>query len=500
MTTSAGMMLFLGLLCLFLQNVATSELGVVVGDGAASQLLRHAAQLLLAEPRHVELLMTSREDPGLSPLAAVDMNALVGYRNLSLHFEDRALRFNFDQMRLRSSANISHLLWPLDIGEHQLDVDLDLPRGEVKMMIGEETMSMAECLLHEPKLAGHLGGQWMVEGAMSVLGYLFSPTLDSTLCYLLSHYFADIPHSNIMRFPIHSLLPPKAREFLAHNETNLFYRLRSVDIHEHQMTVRAIVEWNRQADESDPFAASNTSQFEMELKGDDRVTIWLEDTVLNELINQVEWSFEWMSEKIPVTSPMIPADSRDFLQTLCTECYFLLNVSASGIPQIQATNESLVLEKTDRINLRVVNADRNVTSVFVSFVLKIQAQLQPTFDNGVLRTLVQLLDTDIKMEESGAFPGNWGLFMQDLMRGMILDMLWPELKHAIEEVSYGKGLRVSQHCGWDPARSEIDIAEGAFSITTRLALNDLDLERCEREMKSAIPNTSKLFQKLNPTA
>ncbi|CAJ0565630.1 unnamed protein product, partial [Mesorhabditis spiculigera] len=238
MTTSAGRMLFLGLLCLFLQNVATSELGVVVGDGAASQLLRHAAQLLLAEPRHVELLMTSREDPGLSPLAAVDMNAVVGYRNLSLHFEDRALRFNFDQMRLRSSANISHLLWPLDIGEHQLDVDLDLPRGEVKMLIGEETMSMAECLLHEPKLAGHLGGQWMVEGAI-----------------------------NIMRFPIHSLLPPKAREFLAHNETNLFYRLRSVDIHEHQMTVRAIVDHFFSTDESDPFATSNTRQFGMELKG-----------------------------------------------------------------------------------------------------------------------------------------------------------------------------------------------------------------------------------------
>ncbi|CAJ0570822.1 unnamed protein product, partial [Mesorhabditis spiculigera] len=442
-------------------------LNLVLSSGTGrlclTQHLRHAAQLLLAV-RRAFVDDDTVKHPGLSPasrrrhecrwLATGSVRCTSRTGHCGLLF-DQGTTTTFC---LRSSPTFHTLFAGLSIlAEHQLDVDLDS--------------------LFAHRWPAILVANRMVEGAMSVLRLpVFpNPRLDPLLRFYRAT-FAGIPHSNIMRFPIHSLLPPQAREFLAHNETNLFYRLRSVDIHEHQMTVRAIVDNFFWTDESDPFATSNTSQFEMELKGDDRVTIWLEDTVLNELINQgllVEWSFEWMSEKIPVTSPMIPADSRDFLQTLCTECYFLLNVSASGIPQIQATNESLAPRgsRTDRINLRVVNPDRNVTSVFVSFVLKIQAQLQPTLFNFL-----------------------------DLMRGMILDMLWPELKHAIEEVSYGKGLRVSQHCGWDPARSEIDIAEGAFSITTRLALNDLDLERCEREMKSAIPNTSKLFQKLNPTA
>ncbi|KAK6036806.1 hypothetical protein COOONC_25689, partial [Cooperia oncophora] len=88
-----------------------------------------------------------------------------------------------------------------------------------------------------------------------------------------------------------------------------------------------------------------------------------------------------MNEQLPVTSPVIPQDSR-----------------------------------RDRVHLRVVNPDRNLTSVFVSFVLTIQAEMRTVqFDEGILRTLVQLLDTNIEMEV-GAFPKSWGIFMQDLMR------------------------------------------------------------------------------------
>ncbi|EPB78560.1 hypothetical protein ANCCEY_02401 [Ancylostoma ceylanicum] len=59
--------------------------------------------------------------------------------------------------------------------------------------------------------------------------------------------------------------------------------------------------------------------------------------------------------------------------------------------------------------------------------------------------------------EVGAFPKTWGLFMQDLMRGMIMDMLWPEIKNAIEELSYGKGVRISRACGVDPNEISLDI-------------------------------------------
>ncbi|KAK6049363.1 hypothetical protein COOONC_13132, partial [Cooperia oncophora] len=187
--------------------------------------------------------------------------------------------------------------------------------------------------------------------------------------------------------------------------------------------------------------------------------------------------------------------SREFLTTLCTECYFQVNVGARGRPTFAATNSSLVLEKRDRVHLRVVNPDRNLTSVFVSFVLTIQAEMRPSFDGGILRTLVQLLDTNIEMEV-GAFPKSWGIFMQDLMRGMIMDMLWPEIKNAIEELSYGKGVRISRACGVDPNEISLEIGEGSFAVTSRLALQYLDLDKCLKDLKTSLPNTSKIFQKI----
>lgn len=38
-----------------------------------------------------------------------------------------------------------------------------------------------------------------------------------------------------------------------------------------------------------------------------------------------------------------------------------------------------------------------------------------------------------------------------------MDMLWPEIKNAIEELSYGKGVRISRACGVDPNEISLDI-------------------------------------------
>lgn len=43
---------------------------------------------------------------------------------------------------------------------------------------------------------------------------------------------------------------------------------------------------------------------------------------------------------------------------------------------------------------------------------------------------------------------------------MILDMMWPEIKNAIEELSYGKGVRISAACGLDPSKLNLEILEG----------------------------------------
>ncbi|KHJ90676.1 hypothetical protein OESDEN_09476 [Oesophagostomum dentatum] len=348
------------------------------------------------------------------------------------------------------------------------------------------------------ELAASAPGHWIADKGVSAIASLMQPVLDSVLCNALRHHIGSMETSSVMRFPVYEVIPEQLRRYVTNNNITLFYRLKSLKVDDHQLTARAQLQW---IDITETPVVSllddsvNTTLLDVELTGDDLVTVWLEDGIVNDLLDQVDWTFEWMNEQLPVTSPVIPPDSREFLTTLCTECYFQVNVGARGRPSLIATNSSLVLEKRDRVHLRVVNPGRNLTSVFVSFILTIQAELRPSFDGGILRTLVQLLDTNIEMEV-GAFPKTWGLFMQDLMRGMIMDMLWPEIKNAIEELSYGKGVRISRACGVDPNEISLTIGEGNFALTSRLALQHLDMDKCLKDLKSSLPSTSKIFQKI----
>lgn len=79
--------------------------------------------------------------------------------------------------------------------------------------------------------------------------------------------------------------------------------------------------------------------------GTDRIALWMEDKLLNEFFQEFRWDFEWMVEEIPVESPKLPSATREFLATLCTNCFFLLKVSAHGPPHVAAVNESIVVRK-----------------------------------------------------------------------------------------------------------------------------------------------------------
>ncbi|KAK6747269.1 hypothetical protein RB195_000463 [Necator americanus] len=478
--------------------VSSSELGATFGDAAVSQLVRHAATKILQEPRIAELTLKTRESPSFGSFAHLDVLNRVNYKNISVVFHEDSLHVVVDRLSVISHGNLSEMFWPFGLGEQVVDVVLQLHRGEIHLEAEDTSFSLGDCFLVEPELSASAPGHWIVNKGVSAVASLMQPLLDSVLCNALRHHIGSLETSKIMHFPVYDVIPEQLRRYVTKNDTTLFCRLKSLKMDDHQLTARAQLQW---VDIAETPAVSlledsvNATLLDVELTGDDLVTVWMEDGIINELLDQVDWTFEWMNEQLPVTSPVIPPDSREFLTTLCTECYFQVNVGARGRPSLTATNNSLVLEKRDRVHLRVVNPDRNLTSVFVSFVLTIEAEMRPSFDGGILRTLVQLLDTNIEMEV-GAFPKTWGLFMQDLMRGMIMDMLWPEIKNAIEELSYGKGVRISRACGVDPNEISLDIGEGNFALTSRLALQHLDTEKCLKDLKSSLPNTSKIFQKI----
>lgn len=76
----------------------------------------------------------------------------------------------------------------------------------------------------------------------------------------------------------------------------------------------------------------------------------------------------------------------------------------------------MTCSRTDAITLTVNNPSQQKTAVFVSFQLTLSVQLIPKIEDGIFRTAVDLLETDIKMEK-GAFPNGWNTFVQDLVKG-----------------------------------------------------------------------------------
>ncbi|CAD6191288.1 unnamed protein product [Caenorhabditis auriculariae] len=493
-------LLQLQVLVLQLLQLQASQFGVSFGDTSVSQLVRHVAAKFFENPRVAEVLLKTRDSPSFGNIAQLDLFSVVSYRNVSIRFHPNAVQIFFERLHVNSAANLSEVSWPIIFSDSYVNSHIKIDHGYLKLKLEENKMSLAKCSLYSPLVDLNFRDSWIINKGISAMSSVMSSLFESFICTLLDSSISDLKHSSERKFPVYDYLPKKVQDHMAARNTTLFYKLENIEASENQMSLRAQIEWQKQIidDEASKLltAESNSSLLEMQMTRDDVVTVWLEDAILNEILDQIDWNFEWMNEQIAVSSPIIPQDSREFLSTLCTECYFQVNVNAKGRPSIAATNESLVLTKTDRIHLQVVNPGKNTTSVFVSLILTIQAELRPTFDDGTLRTQVQLLDTVIVMEK-GAFPKTWAFFMGDLIKGMIMDMLWPELKSTIEELSYGKGVKLSKNCGIDPHSIQIDIGEGSFSISTRLVLPLFNFDNCLADLRSSVPSNLKMFSQQN---
>lgn len=76
-----------------------------------------------------------------------------------------------------------------------------------------------------------------------------------------------------------------------------------------------------------------------------QLTLWIDDAIVNDLLRMLPWNTIWMEQEIPVSSEKIPQSSRDFLSTLCIDCYFQLKVSYHGPPSLLTANSSIVLNR-----------------------------------------------------------------------------------------------------------------------------------------------------------
>jgi len=405
---------------------------------------------------------------------------------------------------VQSNANLTAQLWPMSFGEETVDMDVTVEQAYVSVGMASDFSShapserlwMKSCSIDKPEVIMSAKNYWMLDVGLGLASGVVSRHFNSFVCPLVAsvvgtakmHMSNTIP---LAMFVDANILPAELRTVAVH------YELSGLRVRDGHLAADVEIAWEGgQAAENDTdvdnattILPENSNLFEVEFAqhGGNHFTIWLNDGIVNELVALMKWDFLWMEAQVPMTSPKIPDSTRNFLSTLCIDCYFVLKVWNRGPPKLISSNNSIYLDRYDLVNLRVVNPQRNLTAVFVSFVLNFQGEVVPFVDNGTLKARVDLLNAPVKME-TGAFPKEWSFFVEDLIKGMIMDMMWPEIKNRIETLTMNHGIPLPTSCGIEPDSVKILTDQGRFGVTANLQLDAFDMEQCTRDMKQALPS------------
>uniref|UniRef100_A0AC34GPB1 Lipid-binding serum glycoprotein C-terminal domain-containing protein n=1 Tax=Panagrolaimus sp. ES5 TaxID=591445 RepID=A0AC34GPB1_9BILA len=528
----------------------SADLGVNLGSKAAGKLATHCLNYALRQPRQLKLNLQTGVTPYFNKIAHVSSKTKLSLNNFTVNFDNDMVELSLYDVILKSTSEINLLPLPFLFGEDTAHLHAEIPRATLKLDVRDFDVKLHECILETTRLDVSLDRAILFNLFIAPLHHLLPQSMiEESLCSSIADSLSVFENRFGLEIGLSQVVPEKFQQYLAWPNSTLIAQLATAQARDEQLSLRVAVDWNNNqhlvgigtteeaitvldpttqttstplgipvtstsevlVEENNIEAIQVWSTTELPLKeqqptlrdapllsganleiSSERITMWVDDQVLNDMFQQFRWDFEWMVEEIPVESPKLPSATREFLSTLCTNCYFLLKVSANGSPHIAAVNESIVLEKSDRIFLKVVNPVRNVTSVFVSFYLTLNIQLAPTIENGIFKTQVDLLDTQIKMER-GAFPSSWNFFVQDLVKGMIMDVIWPGLKKEIENLSYSDGVEIPTTCGIEPDTAQLHFEDQRFGASTALQLDDVSLGTCLQQLKSKLPDPSTFF-------
>ncbi|CAD5219796.1 unnamed protein product [Bursaphelenchus okinawaensis] len=498
-------------------HASGSDLGFSVGSNAASQLAQHAVHSVLQQPRKLQIEMRNSANPWFEPIAHLNTNARVLVDDIKIRFHSSMVDLKMHNLSMKSHTEVVVLPLPFFLGEDVAHVSAQVPLTDLQFKVHDMSVAMEFCQVEEVNLDVFMERGYFLNWVLKpVTGLIPASLLRDYVCTTLSDHLGQLRNRFAVEFPLISLVPPKFQQYLHSKNTTLRIHLISIEADKEQLTLSAGVDWAEASMPEDiqtsqttknpnqkQDSAEDSEEDTQLLKAltitdsendavDRNLQLWVQDRLVNEVMEKFDWDFEWMNEDIAVNSDKLPRSTRDFLAVLCPTCFFELRVNANGVPHVQSSNSSMILKKSDRIFIKVVNPTTNTDSVFVSLYLTLTIQLMPEVNDGIFRTQVNLLSTDIRMEE-GAFPSAWNEFVQDLVKGMIMDVIWPGLKTEIEALIYSDGLKIPSNCGLEPTSMKLIFDDGKLGISSRLLLDELYLKECLKQVKSKLPDPSKLL-------
>lgn len=83
---------------------------------------------------------------------------------------------------------------------------------------------------------------------------------------------------------------------------------------------------------------------------------------------------------------------------------------------------------------------------------------------------------------------------------MIGDVIWPNLKKAIEKLTYSDGLKIPRGCGVEPTSIHMYVDDSRFGVSASLVLEQFSAKHCLRQFKETLPDPSKLLDIKDPSS
>uniref|UniRef100_A0AC35TLW8 BPI2 domain-containing protein n=1 Tax=Rhabditophanes sp. KR3021 TaxID=114890 RepID=A0AC35TLW8_9BILA len=479
--------------------VLTSDFGVNIGAPAATKLVSPGLRKLIEKPKLIQFELMSHESVLYPNIGAIDADIQLDYSNFTFKFEKQRVWVIIDNVSIDSNVVTNIFPLPLIIGKNSMRIQAKIPQAELSFALDDYSLKIDSCRMTKADIDFHVEKSFITNAILSLASMSPNQLAEMALCKAMSNMIHKMDKYLSFEIPMSDILPDTAVAYFKDKNTVLTFKVQNVEASNNILAFIAkaeLVSSGPHTIHNSPSPAKNRlATIEARLEDSDRITLWSEDQFLNDLMDSVNWNFKWLEKEIPFNSPLLPPKSREHMTLLCDDCYYLVQVTANGSPKIFAKNGTITGEKAEIVTVTTVNPTKKKEIKFLSFNVSLAVEINPTFENGVGRTQVNLLDTEINLGEGVvSLPPEIKPHVQNMTRNLILDIIFPSLKGKLETLLYSEGIKVPTNCGIDPNNIHVLFEDGLIGISSSVKLDELDLPVCMKNTLESMPKADKIME------
>ena len=359
--------------------IATSKQNISqIGSYAARSLDKAVSN---DEKIEIKLQATDDKEPLMGEIGRVDMANLVKVGGLKLRIKNNLLHVTVTNVTFASEVNVTSTLWPLPISEETVMIDFWL--SHVSLTIGahkDRTFYMRSCEFAKPRIFSTAKNYWLYGQAAKLSAHMLSSNFESYACPQIEEMIVTGNSYLNRTIPLETTVgqPDALPEFL--RGIALHYHLSALHMRNGLLALGVTINWHNAKDGQRFERMRNTVaaedeehslQMEISEQNGHHLTMWLHESITNDLLERVDWNFVLLNTAIPVKDEVVPERSRKFLTTMCNHCYFDLFVRNDDTPHILIANETLAFDVSQAIHMDIVNDVQETRSIFMKFNLQV---------------------------------------------------------------------------------------------------------------------------------